>query len=178
LKKFIRILKIWQRVKGNVSSINQKTFLKRNKGMIKRKSRHEISLMKAAGSIVAEVHNEMKSAVKAGVTTFELDEIAYNIIIKNKAIPTFKGYKGFPGTICASVNEEVVHGIPSRKRKLKKGDIISIDFGVLFKNYFGDSAITVPVGTVSDEVAKLVCVTEKALYSGIRKQDPCGGCYL
>ena len=140
--------------------------------MIQRKSRHQISLMKAAGSIVAEVLNEMKTAVKPGVSTFELDEIAYNIIVKNKAVPTFKGYQGFPATICASVNEEVVHGIPKKDVILKEGDIISVDVGATYKGMVGDSAVTLPVGKVSEELEMLLKYTNQSLYEAIAKMVP------
>ncbi len=135
--------------------------------MIIRKSRHEISLMKTAGSIVAEVHEAMKEMVKPGVTTLELDEKAEKIIRDNKAIPAFKGYHGFPGTICASINEQVVHGIPSKDVILKEGDIISVDVGSLYKGLVGDAALTLPVGEISDELKKLLEVTEQSLYDGI-----------
>jgi len=137
--------------------------------MITRKSRHEISLMRTAGSIVAEALNEMKAAVKPGISTAELDEIAYNIIIKNHAIPTFKGYHGFPASICSSINEQVVHGIPGRDIILKEGDIISLDVGATYRGLVGDSAITVPVGAVGPEIEKLMEVTNQALYDAIEK---------
>ncbi|MBQ2872250.1 type I methionyl aminopeptidase [bacterium] len=137
--------------------------------MIKKKSRDEIKLMKIAGDIVAQVHLAMKDAVKPGVTTAELDELAYDIIKKNKAIPTFKGYRGFPGTICASINDEVVHGIPSDKRILKDGDIIAVDVGATFRGLVGDSAWTYAVGNVSDECKLLLEGTEKALFAAIDK---------
>ena len=137
--------------------------------MIKKKSRDEIKLMKIAGDIVAQVHLAMKDAVKPGVTTAELDELAYDIIKKNKAIPTFKGYRGFPGTICASINDEVVHGIPSDKRILKDGDIIAVDVGATFRGLVGDSAWTYAVGNVSDECKLLLAGTEKALFAAIDK---------
>lgn len=137
--------------------------------MIKKKSRDEIKLMKIAGDIVAQVHLAMKDAVKPGVTTAELDELAYDIIKKNKAIPTFKGYRGFPGTICASINDEVVHGIPSDKRMLKDGDIIAVDVGATFRGLVGDSAWTYAVGNVSDECKLLLEGTEKALFAAIDK---------
>ena len=140
---------------------------KSSAGAIVIKNADEILIMHEANQIVAQVLTAVKQSVDIGVTTWELDKTAEDLCFKMKAKPAFKGYRGFPASLCLSINEEVVHGIPSRKRKLKKGDILSIDFGVLFKNYFGDSAITVPVGTVNDEVAKLVDVTEKALYRGI-----------
>lgn len=137
--------------------------------MIPKKSRHEISLMKTAGSIVAEVHELMKELVKPGVSTLELDEKAEKIIRENKAVPAFKGYHGFPGSICASVNEQVVHGIPNKDQILKEGDIISIDVGAVYKGLVGDAAITLPVGEVTDELKQLMRVTEEALYDSIEQ---------
>jgi len=107
--------------------------------MISIKSPEEIKLMKIAGSIVGETHNYLKDYIKPGITTKELDKLAYDFIISKDAIPSFKGYNGFPCSICASINEEVVHGIPSN-RVLKEGDIISIDIGACYKGYHGDSA--------------------------------------
>jgi len=137
--------------------------------MIIRKSRHQISLMRTAGQIVAEVLNELQAIVKPGVTTFELDEAAYKIIVKSKAIPTFKGYFGFPASICASVNEEVVHGIPKKEVVLKEGDIISVDVGATYKGFVGDSAVTFPVGEVDPALSQLLDVTNQSLYEGIKK---------
>ncbi len=137
--------------------------------MVAKKSRDEIKLMKIAGSIVAKVHKEMKQAIKPGVTTLELDKIAYEIIKDNKAIPTFLGYNGFPASICASINEEVVHGIPSDKRVLKEGDVISIDVGATYHGLVGDGAWTYPVGEIDPKVQKLLEYTERALFAGISK---------
>lgn len=123
--------------------------------------------MKTAGSIVAEVLETMKEMVKPGVSTIELDEKAEQIIRDNNAVPAFKGYHGFPGTICASINEQVVHGIPSKDVILKEGDIISVDVGSVYKGLVGDSAITLPVGNISEELKKLLEVTEQSLYDGI-----------
>lgn len=144
----------------------------RESQMIIRKSRYEINLMKTAGSIVHEVLSELKSMVKPGISTYELDEKAEKIILKNNAIPAFKGYHGFTGTICASINEQVVHGIPSREAVLKDGDIISLDVGAIYKGLVGDSAVTVPVGTVSDELSKLMEITNQALFDAIEKMQP------
>ncbi|MGD9580138.1 MAG: type I methionyl aminopeptidase [Vampirovibrionia bacterium] len=135
--------------------------------MITKKSKHEINLMRTAGSIVAEALAALKEMAKPGVTTLELDETAEKIIRSHNAIPTFKGYMGFPGSICASVNEAVVHGIPSNDIVLKEGDIISIDCGATYKGLVGDSAITVPIGSVSDDIILLLKATEEALYAGI-----------
>lgn len=141
--------------------------------MVVCKSKYELSLMRIAGQIVAEVLYELKQLTKPGVTTLELDLKAEEIIRNNKATPTFKGYQmgpsypAFPGTICASINEEVVHGIPSKDRILKEGDIISIDVGATYRGLVGDSAVTYPVGNVSEDKQMLLKATEEALYAGI-----------
>ena len=134
---------------------------------IHRKSREEIKLMKQAGNVVALVHQAMREAVKPGVSTKQLDRIAEEIIRENKCIPTFLGYNGFPGTICASVNEQVVHGIPSDDVILKAGDIIAVDVGATFRGMVGDSAWTYAVGEISPDLKKLLETTEKALYAAI-----------
>ena len=140
--------------------------------MINKKSREEIKLMRQAGNIVALVHKEMAKVIEPGISTLELDKIAYDIIKKNKAIPTFLGYCGYPNSICASINEEVVHGIPNENRILKEGDIVSIDVGATFRGLVGDGAWTYPVGKVSDECLHLMDVTKKALYAGIEQMIP------
>lgn len=134
---------------------------------IHRKSKFEVNLMKQAGNIVALVHCAMKDAVKEGVTTKELDELAFKIIKEHKADPTFLGYHGYPATICASVNEQVVHGIPSNDVILKSGDVISIDIGATFKGFVGDSAWTYPVGEISDDKKMLLKATEESLFAGL-----------
>jgi len=134
---------------------------------IQRKSKFEINLMKQAGNIVALVHAAMKEAVKEGVTTKELDELAFKIIKENKADPTFLGYHGFPATICASLNKQVVHGFPSNECILKNGDIISIDVGATYKGFVGDSAWTYAVGEVSEEKQMLLKATEESLFAGL-----------
>ena len=131
------------------------------------KTADEILLMKEANQIVAETLSMLQTIIEAGITTWDLDRVAEDKCLKMKAIPAFKGYRGFPGSLCVSINEEVVHGIPSRKRKLKKGDIVSIDFGVLFRGFFGDSAVTLPVGGVKEDVARLLVVTKESLEKGI-----------
>lgn len=142
--------------------------------MISIKSKSEIEIMKKAGEIVATVLETFKEVIKPGVTTLELDRIAEEIILKHNAIPSFKGYKGFPGaidfpaTICASVNNEVVHGIPGL-RVLKDGDIISVDIGACYKGYHGDAARTYPVGNISSKAQKLIEVTRQSFYKGIEK---------
>lgn len=134
---------------------------------VHRKSKFEINLMKQAGNVVALVHAAMKDAIKPGVTTKELDDLAYKIIKANKSDPTFLGYHGFPASICASVNEQVVHGIPSNDVILKDGDIISVDVGATFKGFVGDSAWTYAVGEISEEKQMLLKATEESLFAGL-----------
>ena len=136
---------------------------------VNKKSREEIKLMKEAGNIVALVHQEMKRIIEPGLSTKYLDEVAHRIIKENKAIPTFLGYHGFPGIICASINGEVVHGIPNENTVLKEGDIISVDVGATYRGLVGDSAWTYPVGNISDECKMLLETTEKSLFAGIAK---------
>ena len=133
------------------------------------KSVDEIMIMQEANQIVAETLSMLQNVVDSGMSTWELDKLAEEICLKKKAKPAFKGYRGFPGSLCVSINEEVVHGIPSRKKKLNKGDIISVDFGVLYKGYYGDSAITLPVGHISDDVERLLDVTRDSLDKGIQQ---------
>jgi len=135
--------------------------------MILVKSSTEIEYMRESGKIVAEVHSVLKDMIKPGITTKELDEIAERIILEHGALPAFKGYGGFPATICASVNEEVVHGIPG-DRMLREGDIISIDVGALKNGYYGDSAKTYPVGKISAKAEKLIRVTRESFYEGLK----------
>ncbi|WP_412838579.1 type I methionyl aminopeptidase [Bacillus paranthracis] len=139
--------------------------------MIICKTPREIEIMREAGRIIALTHQELKQHITPGITTKELDQIAEKTIQKYGATPSFKGYNGFPGSICASVNEELVHGIPG-KRKLKEGDIISIDIGAKYNGYHGDSAWTYPVGNISESVQKLLDVTEKSLYLGLEQVKP------
>ena len=134
--------------------------------MISIKSPREIELLRVAGEITGSTHNYLKPFIKPGVTTKELDKLAEDYIKSRGATPSFKGYDGFPGTICASINEEVVHGIPGN-RKLKEGDIISIDIGACYKGYHGDSAWTYPVGKISKEKEYLLRHTEKSLFEGL-----------
>lgn len=135
--------------------------------MIVIKSSNEIELMQESGRIVALVHQKIKEALKPGITTAELDEIAERVIVENGGVPSFKGYHGFPGSICASVNEEVIHGIP-RDLVLKEGDIISIDVGALKNGYHADAAKTHPVGKVSDELLSLIEATKQSFFEGLK----------
>ncbi len=139
--------------------------------MITIKSKHELEIMREAGRIVAMVHDEMKRVIRPGVTTGQLDTIAENIIRKAGATPSFKGYNDFPASICTSVNEQLVHGIPS-DRVLSDGDIISVDVGAYYKGYHGDSAWTYPVGTISAQAVDLLAVTQESLFQGIREAKP------
>ena len=139
--------------------------------LINIKSNREIEFLKIAGSIVYQTHQYLKPFIKEGITTKELDTLAENFIRSKGAIPSCKGYHGFPATLCTSINQEVVHGIPSN-RKLKNGDIISIDICVCYKGYHGDSAWTYKVGNVSNDVEDLLKHTEEALYEGLKMVKP------
>jgi methionyl aminopeptidase len=132
------------------------------------KSAAEIERMRAANLLVADLLDELRAAVAPGVTTAELDDFAEARIRAAGGIPAFKGYRGYPATICASVNDQVIHGIPSR-RALVDGDVLSIDVGVQLDGFYGDSAITVPIGKVSEAAARLLRVTEESLYEAIAK---------
>jgi len=135
--------------------------------MIILKTKREIEIMKKSGRLVAQSHELVRLNIKPGVTTKELDQIVEDFLKSQNAIPTFKGYNGFPYSICASVNEEVVHGFPS-SRRLRKGDIVSVDIGATFEGYVGDSAKTFFVGEVNDEKRRLVEVTRQSFYEGIK----------
>ena len=137
--------------------------------MVQLKSRAEIEKMRKAGAIVAQVLTELEELIKPGATTFDLDLFAQARTKELGAKLAFKGYQGFPGALCVSVNEEVVHGIPSKKRVLKEGDIIGCDFGVILDGWYGDSARTFPVGEITADASKLLEITEKSLYLGIEQ---------
>src|SRR4030065_1386696 len=134
--------------------------------MIIIKSRKEIEKIRASCIIVAGALEELKKKIRSGITTKGLDKIAEEFIVKNGGTPAFKGYRGYPSATCISVNEEKVHGIPS-KRGLKDGDIVSIDIGVLLDGYYGDAAITVPVNEIDIESKRLLDVTERPLYKAL-----------
>lgn len=137
--------------------------------MITKKSKEDIKRIRHAGYIVALVHEEMKKIIEPGITTKYLDDVAMHIIKQNKAIPTFLGYHGFTASICASLNEQVVHGFPLENVILKEGDIISVDVGATYGGLVGDSAWTYPVGKISDEKSRLLKATEEALFAGIKQ---------
>jgi len=140
--------------------------------MIHLKSGKEIETMRGASKIVAEILLQLRENVREGATTADIDKIAEDLTLKKKAKPAFKGYRGFPASLCISVNDQVVHGIPSPKRVLKNGDIVGLDFGVIYDGYYGDAAMTVPIGEISPEKAELVKVTEQCLYKAIEQATP------
>ncbi|GJM16517.1 MAG: methionine aminopeptidase [Thermodesulfobacteriota bacterium] len=145
--------------------------------MIHLKSKEEINKMRSAAQIVVEALNTVKEMVEPGVTTWDLDKRAEEVALKRGAKPAFKGYSDYPGSVCFAINSEVVHGIPSKKKILKEGDIVGIDFGVILDGFYGDSAITVPVGDVSSLAHKLLKVTEESLLKGIQEAAPDNGLY-
>ena len=140
--------------------------------MISLKSAREVEIMRRANVIVAEILEALKKKVAPGVTTLELDALAEELTYKKKAQPAFKGYtmagRTYPRSLCTSINEEIVHGIPS-ERELKEGDVVGLDFGVICEGFYGDAAVTVGVGKVSEEARRLMQVTEEALYKGIEQ---------
>ncbi len=140
--------------------------------MITIKSNREIELMVEAGRITALAHRKVKEAIRPGISTLELDKIAEETIRACGATPSFKGYNGFPGSICASINNVVIHGIPKQNTILKDGDIISVDIGACYKGYHGDSAMTHGVGNVSDARKRLMKVTKESLYKGLEMAKP------
>ena len=139
--------------------------------MITIKTEREIEYMKKAGEIVGNTHHYLEKFIKPGITTKKLNDLAREFIIKSGATPSFENLYGFPGTICISVNDEVVHGIPGN-RKLKNGDIVKLDIGACYKGYHGDSAWSYPVGKVDDKVKYLLEHTEKALFEGLKQVKP------
>ncbi|MFQ5721170.1 MAG: type I methionyl aminopeptidase [Candidatus Aminicenantales bacterium] len=134
--------------------------------MIVYKSQEEIQAIKASNQIVAKVLSELKEIVKPQVQTKELDHYAEMRAKEMGALPAFKGYRGYPASLCTSINEEIVHGIPS-SRRLREGDIISLDFGVIYQGYYGDAAVTYPVGKITEKARRLIAVAEKAFYKGL-----------
>lgn len=136
--------------------------------MISIKTAEEIKIIAEGGKILAGIMKELEKKVKPGITTKELDRVAETLILKSGGKPSFKGHESFPATLCTSINEEIVHAVPSQ-RKLKEGDIISLDLGMLYKGFHTDMAITLPVGNISPETQRLIRVTKKALKRGIKK---------
>jgi methionyl aminopeptidase len=142
--------------------------------MIVCRSAAELERMREVGRLVGEVLTELSAMIAPGITTADLDLAAERRILAAGAAPAFKGYQGYPATICSSINEEVIHGIPSGRRILQEGDVVSIDVGASLDGYYGDSAMTLPVGPVSEEAATLLRVTEEALYKAIDRARPGG----
>ncbi len=136
------------------------------------KSRREIEIMRDANRIVAEVLETLREVVEIGMSTDELDKLAVKITRERGAVPAFKGYMGYPRALCVSINEEIVHGIPSKKKRIRNGDLVSLDYGVIYKGYYGDAAISVGVGEISDVAKNLMKVTEESLYKGIEQAVP------
>ena len=141
----------------------------RGPAKIRLKAPWEIDLLRKANAIVAEVLHTLKEVIEPGVSAWDLNQIAEEIARKRGARPAFKGYRGYPFSLCVSVNEEVVHGLPLKEKILKEGDIVSLDFGTIYEGYVGDAAITVAVGKISEEAERLMKVTEEALYRAIEK---------
>ena len=142
--------------------------------MILYKSVTEIEALDRANALVQKVLDAIGRIISPGISTWELDRAAEDLTNQAGAKPAFKGYRGFPGSLCCSINDEVVHGIPSKKRELREGDILSLDFGVLLDGYYGDSARTFPVGRISEEARRLLDVTREALENGIKAAQPRG----
>jgi len=139
--------------------------------MVPLKSPQEIKIMREGGKILAQIIKEIKEKIKPGVSTQELDRLAESLIFKFGAKPAFKGYQGFPASLCVSINEEVVHGVPSA-RKIKEGDIVKLDLGIFYKGFYSDMAVTVGVGSISFEARRLIRVTKKALKRAIKRMKP------
>lgn len=140
------------------------------------KSQHEIELMREAGKLLAKTHDELAKIIKPGISTYEINRVGEEIIRSYGCIPSFLNYNGFPASICVSVNDEVVHGIPTKKRILQEGDIVSLDAGLIYKGYHSDAARTVAVGNISDEAKKLIEVTKQSFFEGIKYAKE--GCHL
>lgn len=146
--------------------------VKQGSKMIVCKSSTELETMHRAGLIVWDVLTKLREAVKPGISTFDLEKIAERRTAEHGVRPAFKGYRGFPCVLCVSVNNEIVHGIPSASRKVKEGDVVSIDFGVEVDGYYGDAAVTVPVGKIAPDAEKLLRVTRESLDLAIEKVRP------
>ncbi|MBQ6815067.1 MAG: type I methionyl aminopeptidase, partial [Lachnospiraceae bacterium] len=136
--------------------------------MVSIKSQNEIALMREAGRILANVHEELRAAIRPGMSTLDIDKLGEKLIRGYGCIPSFLNYNGYPASICVSVNDEVVHGIPSKDRILEEGDIVSLDAGVIYKGYHADAARTYGVGQISPEAAKLIEVTKQSFFEGIK----------
>lgn len=140
------------------------------------KSEREIRLMRESGRILAQVHTQLGKIIRPGISTWDINAFGEELIRGYGCVPNFLNYNGYPASVCVSVNDEVVHGIPSKKRILKEGDIVSLDAGLIFEGYHSDAARTYPVGKISEEAAKLIAVTKRSFFAGIRYAR--AGCYL
>ncbi|MCM8799846.1 MAG: type I methionyl aminopeptidase [Candidatus Omnitrophica bacterium] len=140
--------------------------------MIPIKTEEEIMIMQEGGRILSRIIKNLKRFIKKGISTYQIDEFASELMAKEKVVSAFKGYRGFPANICTSVNEEVVHGIPLKEKILKEGDIISVDVGIIYKDFYLDTAFTIPIGRIKPQIKKLISVTYKALFEGIKKAKP------
>jgi len=136
--------------------------------MIPLKSEKDLETLRRSGAILAKIMKRLHGLIKSGISTAEIDSLAEKLVAQENAIPAFKGYRGFPATVCASINEEIVHGIPG-ERRLKEGDIISLDLGINYQGYFSDAAFTLGVGKIDPKIKKLIEVTRKALSEGIKE---------
>ena len=132
------------------------------------KSKHEIELMREAGRILAIVHDELAKCIRPGITTYEIDKKGYEVIKSFDCIPSFLNYNGYPASICVSINDEVVHGIPNKKRIIREGDIVSLDAGVIYKGFHSDAARTLAVGEITEEAKRLIEVTKQSFFEGIK----------
>lgn len=139
--------------------------------MIPLKSEKDLEMLRMSGKVLARVLKKLQDFINANISTAEINTLAERLILEEDAIPAFKGYRGFPASICTSINEEIVHGIPG-ERRLKEGDIISLDLGINYKGYFSDGAITLPIGMVGFQKKKLIAVARKALFEGIKQARP------
>jgi methionyl aminopeptidase len=162
---------------GNLLAKPAQPQIKKQRTGVEIKSDREIEIMRQASRIVATVLKEISQMVQPGMTTADLDAHAEQRIREMGATPSFKGYHGFPASICASINHEVVHGIPNRKKVIRAGDVLKVDTGAYFEGFHGDSCITIAIGTVKPEAAKLIQVAEESLYKGI-EQVKAGNCLL
>lgn len=144
--------------------------------MIIIKSQQEIDIMRESGKVTAWILSELSRLIRPGISTKEIDEFVEGVILKNRMIPSFKGYNGYPASACVSVNEEVVHGIPSAKKILREGDIVSVDVGTTHKGYVSDAARTYPVGGIGEDAQRLITVTEESFFEGLKFCRP--GCRL
>lgn len=139
--------------------------------MIPVKSQQEIAIMRSAGKILADILRKVQQAIKAGVTTGELDRCAARLMNDAQVESAFLGYRGYPGTVCVSINDEVVHGIPG-SRLIREGDIVSLDMGIIYKGFYSDAAVTVPAGNAAQDAKRLIDITRKSLSAGIRQMRP------